>query len=747
VILGLFARELLHAQNWNEIFYLETDAEYALEEKNFDKALDIYQKILKRVPESALVKFKIGITYLKTDDQQQLAIGYLEDAVKDVAQDFDGKSISETRAPIEAHLYLGFAYQNAGKLTDALTSYKNYKELIDPSNQYFSLVNQYIESCSNAEKQLKSPKNIKLKNFGESINDKNSNFNAVISGDGSTMAYTSYTINYIDLFVSKKSGEQWSKPKNVTDQISKKYYLKTTGISYDGNTIYLATDDPLNNDLFESAYDGSSWANAKKMDKIFNTKSNETHASPSKDGNTIYFTSDRPGGLGGLDIYKSTKDEKGKWGPAINLGSKINTAFNEETPFITPDGKFLFFSSQGHNSMGGYDIYYIDLNGDQEVVNIRYPINTTGNDLFYTPGENLQTGYFSRFDNTSIGKKDIYQINVTQEIILRGKIIGEAELAQIQTPFTIVLLNKENNETVNSIVSSETNFTCNITPGDYLVTIVNEKFNTFSKDFSIPKDFSKNEFLLEANLTIIEDIKPEPEPVAEIITPIIEPLIEPEPEIKEELAVVTPPVEETKEPEPVTIEATIEKPILEEQKPEIKEEIIPEVIEPKEITKPKPVVNIEFADTDKKSYSVQLMALKKPLNIDCFTDLQSLVITLSSDGFYRYIVGYTESYSEANELKNKINQLGYTSAFIKTNPFIPNYTIQLMALKAPIDLSYFKDLPVISVTKGADEFYRYTFGAYESVQKAKEDLQKLKELGYKQVFVRKITPDITLANN
>ncbi|MCK7532993.1 MAG: hypothetical protein MZV63_19165 [Marinilabiliales bacterium] len=90
--------------------------------------------------------------------------------------------------------------------------------------------------------------------------------------------------------------------------------------------MYLATDDPINNDLFESAFDGTNWENAKKMDKVFNTKSNETHASPSKDGNTIYFTSDRPGGLGGLDIYKSTKDEKGKWGPAINLGSKINTS-------------------------------------------------------------------------------------------------------------------------------------------------------------------------------------------------------------------------------------------------------------------------------------------------------------------------------------------------------------------------------------------------------------------------------------
>jgi tetratricopeptide (TPR) repeat protein/cell division protein FtsN len=735
VFLLLITSSISFSQNWNDIFYMETEADYALEEKKYDKAIEIYQKILKKVPESALIKFKIGITYLKTDDQKHLSISFLEDAVKDVAKDFDAKSISETRAPIEAHLYLGFAYQSIGKISEALTSYKNYKSLIDEKDMHYSLVNQYIESCLNAEAQLKAPRNIKTVNLGETINDKNSNFNAVVSGDGNTMAFTSYTANYIDLFVAKKTGEIWSKPKNVSDQVSKKFYLKTTGISYDGTKLYLATDDPINNDLFESSYDGTKWENAKKMDKVFNTKSNETHASSSKDGNTIYFTSDRPGGLGGLDIYKSTKDEKGKWGPAINLGSKINTPFNEETPFITTNDKYLFFSSQGHSSIGGYDIFYTDLTGDQEVINIGYPINTTGNDLFYLPGENLQTGYLSMHDKKSLGKNDIYQINIAQEIILKGTIAGLQELAQ--SPFTIILLNKENNETVNSLTSYEPNFKCNIIPGNFLITIVNDKYNTFSQDIYIPEDFAMNEYLLEANMTIIEEVKPEL--VAEIIEPVVEPTIEPvietQPEPREEIAVITPVIEEITEPEP----------LVEEPKVEVQPEVVKEP-EPIEVAKPKPAVNIEIASTDKKSYSVQIMALKKAVDIDYFSNLQNIVVTLTPDGFYRYTVGYTVSYAEVTALKEKIQQLGYTTAFVKINSFIPNYTIQLMALKAPVDLSYFKELPIVSVTKGADEFYRYTFGAYESVQKAKEDLQKLKELGYKQVFIKKVETDLSLAN-
>ncbi len=686
---------------------METDADYALEEKNYEKALDIYQRILKKVPESALIKFKIGLTYLKTDDQQQMAISYLEQAAKDVAKDFDSKSISETRAPIEAHLYLGFAYQIAGKLPEALISYNNFKDLVDSSSPFYSLVNQYIESCSNAETQLKSPRNIKTANLGELINNKFSNFNAVISGDGNTLAYTSYTANYIDLFVAKKSGDAWGKPQNVTDQVSKKYYLKTCGISYDGTVLYLATDDPVNNDLFESTYNGSAWANAKKMDKIFNTKSNETHASASKDGNTIYFTSDRPGGLGGLDIYKSTKDEKGKWSPAINLGSKINTSLNEETPFVTSDGNYLFFSSQGHNSIGGYDVFYTDLAGDQEITNIGYPLNTTGNDLFYVPGDNLQKGFMARFETSSLGKKDIYQVDISREIILKGIIIGPEELAQTETQYSIVLINKETNETVNTIISSEPEFSYNISPGNYAVTILNDKCSPYSQDVVIQEEIA-------------------------LVAPAIEPSV-----VQEQ------PIEEPKvieEPKEQIIEEQIS--IIPEPEPET------EIIEkPVEISKPKPVITFNNIDDSKKSYSVQLMALKKPVDTDYFTGLENVVVTLGEDGFYRYTVGYTVSYSEACRLKEKINQAGYPSAFIKTNAFLPNYTIQLMALKAPVDLSYFKDLPVVSVTKGTDEFYRYTFGAFDNINAAKEALQKLRELGYDKVFIRKMEKELSLASN
>ena len=724
----------LYSQNWGDIFYMETDAEYLLEEKKYDKAIEIYERILKKVPNSAFVKFKIGITYLKTDDQQSKAIPYLEDAVKDVAKDFDSESISETRAPIEAHLYLGVAYQYNNRIADALTSFTNYKGLIDSNNQNFLLVNQYISSCANAEEQINNPQKIKTTNLGDLINDQNSNFNAVISGDGNTMAYTSYTTNYIDLYISTKSGAQWGKPKNVTEKVSKKYYLKTTGISYDGTTLFLATDDLIENDIFMSKLEGNEWTNAKKLDKPVNSKSNETHASISKDGKTVYFTSDREGGYGGLDIYKVALDEKGKWGAVENLGNKINTSFNEETPFVTMDNEYLFFSSQGHSSIGGYDIFYVNLNGSQEVINIGYPINTTANDLFYVPAENLQSGYFSIFDKNSKGKKDIYMVSVTPEIKLKGKIIYDPSLTSVNTPFTVSIMNTENFEVIRIDSTIFDNFKVDLAPGNYKISIANQGFNPFEEEINIDQNYTKNELLFEANLNPI--IEESPILVAEQIIPptIIDPVVVnvlPEP-------TVVVPVEEKIAVEEEPIVEQVKEEIIEEIKEEVIVPVEEKIVQPIEAPKPKSKELTDYTNSERKSYSVQIMALKKPVDIDFFKNLNNVVITLSPDGYYRYTVGYTSSYAEAIELQERIEQIGYKNTFIKTNPFILNYTIQIMALKAPIDLNFFKNLPVVSVTKGTDEFYRYTYGAYESIPMAKESVQELMSLGYKQVFIKKM---------
>ena len=151
------------------------------------------------------------------------------------------------------------------------------------------------------------------------------------------------------------------------------------------------------------------------MNKNINTSYHESSACYSPDGKSVYFVTDKPdGGLGDRDIYISNKDEKGKWGKAINLGPTINTQYGEEGVFIHPDGKTLYFSSQGHKSMGGYDIFKSVLNTETKVwsepENIGYPVNTPDDDVFFVTSASGKHGYYASFNATGYGEKDIYMV-------------------------------------------------------------------------------------------------------------------------------------------------------------------------------------------------------------------------------------------------------------------------------------------------------------------------------------------------
>jgi Tol biopolymer transport system component len=133
------------------------------------------------------------------------------------------------------------------------------------------------------------------------------------------------------------------------------------------------------------------------------------------DGNTIYFSSNRPGGLGGLDIYVSCKDNKGNWGPATNLGAPVNTSRDDDAPFIHADGQTLYFSSRGHAGMGGYDIYRSSFDGTagwSQPENLGYPINTAGEDSYFVLSADNKHGYYASAKEGGHGEKDIYLISM-----------------------------------------------------------------------------------------------------------------------------------------------------------------------------------------------------------------------------------------------------------------------------------------------------------------------------------------------
>ena len=179
------------------------------------------------------------------------------------------------------------------------------------------------------------------------------------------------------------------------------------------------------------------------------------------------------------------------------------------------------------------------------------------------------------------------------------------------------------------------------------------------------------------------------------------------------------------------VEEVIEEPVIEKEEPIIQEVIEEPVV--KEIPK---YVPTSTAVTGSKTYSVQLMALKNPVEVDYFKDVDNVKLTKYPDGYYRYTVGITNSYKQAEALKDKIHTKGYKDAFIRINEFTSKYTIQIMALIIPVDLTHFKNLSSVVVTKGGD-YYRYTIGSFDTYEEAKQELAKLNSIGYNQAFIKK----------
>jgi len=746
LLLFCFFSTNIFGQDWNEIYYLETDAEYFIAEKAYEKAILTYERILKDVPNSANHKFKLGKTYLLTDDQKDKALEYFKQASENATTEFDPKALREVRAPMEAFLFLGMAYQNKNDFDNALIAFNKYKSAISADNNFYSFVSQQIKSCELAKEAFNNPVKVKFENLGDKINDENSNFAAVFSGDGQTAIFTSYTKNYIDIYSSKKVNEQWSSPKNISENVSKKYYVKTSSLSYDGTELYLVTDDSDNNDIFVSTFDGSKWTNAEKLGKAINgKKTNETHASVSKDGNTLYFTSNREGGLGGLDIYKSTRNAKGEWGEPENLGPNVNTEFNEETPFESPDGKYLFFSSQGFNSIGGYDIFYIDLDTKTERVHLGYPVNTPGDNLFFVP-TSINSGYISMAGDDSKGRNDIYSVTLLPSINFVTRIEdAQAGNKITDSVFIVSLIDFNTSKPVASLNTSTGDFSAELEPGRYILSISNKSYEPFTNEFEIPDSYKNPNYDFTAQLNpIVKEKEPEPEPEVEpLVAEVVqepEIIVEPEPEPVQEI--IPEPVEEKKaepiveeKPEPVADKVEIP-----EKEPEEEPVVTPPVKKEEPVKKAEEVKYIPKTNVTStvKTYSVQLMALKVPVDIDFFSNVDGVQVKKYEDGFYRYTVGNTSSYNEAVALKEKIIQLGYKDIFIRENSSSPKYTIQIMALLIPVEANYFSKLENVVITRGADDYYRYTVGEYDDYNTAKEELSQLAKLGYKGAYVKRL---------
>jgi outer membrane protein OmpA-like peptidoglycan-associated protein len=508
------------------------EAEEFITEGEYKEALPLYINLFEKGFTTANICFKIGECYLNLPGQKDKALLYLEKAVTRISPSFTGKDLTEENAPLIANLYLGIAYRINYQFDKARKAFWSMLSAIDTSDdQTRMLLEFHIKRCDNAEELIKSPSLVQKERLPGIINDGFPNSSPLLVNNEKMIFYMNHYKFYDAIMQSVKTDEEWQIPVNLTPLVESDGDHFLTGVSGDGNTILLTAYDPYNSgEIYSCSFIDRKWTPITKLNTNINTRFNETHASFSADGKTLVFTSDRKGGMGGLDLYQSELTA-GEWSPPANLGPVINTIFDEETPFLTPDGKKLFFSSQGHYNMGGFDVFYSEKKNDSwsTPVNIGYPVNTPDDDLFWFPVDSGMRAYMPVIDHET-RQSDIFRFVITKyPNPARYTLNGQAEMKPGTDEITVSFVDRENKVTVASQkLDKEGKFRQKLTQGNYELRFSDKMGNLVgTKEINIPTNFPQDEFVLGTLITLTD--------TAQTTTGGLVALAEPSPEVKEKM--------------------------------------------------------------------------------------------------------------------------------------------------------------------------------------------------------------------
>ncbi len=366
-------------------------------------------------PKNARLNYMLGFVSFITDPSTPQTLTYFETAYK-----------LDPMAEEDMAFWLAWSYHLNSRWDEAIKYYQTYlqqskKNLIETED-----INKKIAECNNGKKFSANPERVFVDNLGGNINTAFPEYGPSISADEETVIFTARRDNstggkrdendngyYEDVYISTKLNGKWQASKLLSKNVNTENHDAAAGLSSDGSKLYVYRHSGKDGgDLYESVLFGADWEEPVHMNKYINTKYHESSVSLSFDGKRLYFVSDKESGIGDRDIYYSDMDVKGEWGPAKNIGPVINTKYGDEAVFMHPDGITLYFSSKGHNSMGGYDIFKSTLvNGVWGTPeNLGYPINGPDDDVFFVVSGSGSRAYFASSKTGGFGEKDLYKI-------------------------------------------------------------------------------------------------------------------------------------------------------------------------------------------------------------------------------------------------------------------------------------------------------------------------------------------------
>jgi hypothetical protein len=493
-----------------EIFK-QAETHYLYEE--YDLANQLY--ILLENPENLNILYKIGTCYLNIPDEKEKAIPYLEAAVKNTSYEANVKSFKEKRAPLDTYFYLAKAYMINNELDKSLNTFRTFKNLTRKAEkkggmENLEFVDQQIQACNNAIRYLRNPSMITNILLGADFSQGSMNERPVISFDGTTLVYTEERGMVNVILFSKKIRDQWQPPVEITDQLGAGEDCSSCSLNRDGTELYLYKNDNFDGNIYSSRYSYGKWSRIEKLNKNINTRFYESHASVTSDGKRLYFTSNREGGQGGLDIYMSETDASGDWGMPVNLGANVNTPYNEDNPFVTVNDSLLYFCSEGHSSMGGFDNFKSRKTsyGWGTPQNMGIPVNSTDDDKFFQPINNGMNAIYSM--KTDYKKREIFYLglggmNVNKIYKIEGNLwLNDAALAPNKN-YYILILNRVSGETLyrTSPEKPSGSYAIDVGPGDFRIIYSGDEYFPRSIDTAIRSNNPAK--VISLDVTLVRD--------------------------------------------------------------------------------------------------------------------------------------------------------------------------------------------------------------------------------------------------
>lgn len=497
-------REFIKAVEDADLFYYYFDEN----DDNYESAARRYESILNNYPDNSNVAAKLGICYLNMDGKKAEALKLLKAASKNMVSTEEEYKDTGEKSPFDTELYLATAYHQNDSLETALALFYEVRKKLGNSDTYREeYVDIQIRNCRYGMEMKKKPLTIIPEYFTPWLKDYPGASNPVISKNDSVFVFTQKQEGKTKILCSYKTGGTWQEPTDITAQIGGYDRFYSNSITGDGKMLIIYMDDGGDGNLYYCQREGEVWSKIKNIGRPVNSIYWQSHGFITYDGKSFYFSSNRPGGKGELDIWVSERTEDGKWSEPVNCGDIINTPFNEDTPYFDPETGALLFSSTGHMSMGGYDLFRsVFRNGAWTYPTpIPFAFNTTLENTFFVLNNN-GPGFITSYYDDKTESRNIFAI-VAEDPALKittaqGTIHLEDGMSVDPSEILIQLADiRKRIQKRNIPLLDSTSFKFDVTPGDYQLLIAHKGYKTDTININIPLYFPGSFIAVNSALT------------------------------------------------------------------------------------------------------------------------------------------------------------------------------------------------------------------------------------------------------